>query len=110
MIGALICDITGSIVDANRALATWLGYPTTDELRARNVLHNLLSNRSDWEYWTQVAGDTSAIFHQEAGIAARNGQILWMQSDVFAAPNHPSYLQAVFVDQTASAISAGPEY
>jgi len=107
MIGALICDITGSIVDVNRALATWLGYPNTDELRGRNVLNNLLTNRSDWAMWAQVAGDTSTTFRQRAGIAARHGQILRMQLEVFAAPNHPSYIQVVFVDRTESAILNG---
>ncbi len=109
MLGALICDVTGSIVDANYSLATWLGYANTDELRGKNVLRNLLTDHNDWIFWTQVAGDTSAIFHQETGIAARNGQILWMQLEVFAAPNHPSHLQAVFVDHTELAMLTGPE-
>lgn len=109
MLGALICDITGSIVDANRSLATWLAYPNPDELRGRNVLRNLLTNPSDWKFWTQVAGDTSAILHQETGVAAKNGQILWMQLEVFAAPNHPSHLQAVFVDQTELALLTEPK-
>lgn len=109
MIGALICDIKGSIVDANRVLATWLGYPNTNELRGRNVLHNLLTNRNDWEMWTQVAGDTSATVHQETGVAARNCQILWMQLEVFAAPNHPNYIQAVFIDNTELVILTGLE-
>ncbi len=100
MIGALLCDVTGSIIDANRTLATWLGYPDMDELRGKSVLRNLLTNRSDWVLWRQVAGDTSAIIHRETGIAARNGQILQMQLEVFAAPGHPSYLQVVFVDRT----------
>ena len=65
MIGALICDVTGSIVDANRSLATWLGYPNTDELRGRNVLHDLLKNRDDWVSWKQVAGDTIGCRRQE---------------------------------------------
>lgn len=109
MIGALICDITGSIVDATRVLAKWLGYPITDELRGRNVLHNLLTNRDDWEMWTQVAGDTSATFHQVAAVTARNAQILCMQIEVFAAPNHPNYMQVVFGDQTDLSMLTGLE-
>ncbi len=107
MLGALLCDVTGSIVDVNRSLATWLGYPNTDELRGRNVLHDLLKNRDDWISWKQVAGDTSIIFHQETAIAAKNGQVLWTKIEVFAAPNHPSHLQAVFVDLTELAMLTG---
>ncbi len=107
MIGALICDVTGSIVDANRSLATWLGYPNTDELRGRNVLHDLLKNRDDWVSWIQVAGDTSAIIHQESAVATKNGQVLWTKIEVFAASSHPSHLQAVFVDLTELAMLTG---
>lgn len=107
MLGALICDVTGSIVDANRPLATWLGYPNADELRGRNVLHDLLKNRDDWNSWQQVAGDTSAIIHQESAVAAKNGQVLWTNIEVFAVPSHPSHLQAVFVDLTELAMLAG---
>jgi PAS domain S-box-containing protein len=109
MLGALICDVTGSIVDANRSLATWLGFANTDELRGRNVLHDLLKNRDDWVSWKQVAGDTSAIIHQESAVAAKNGQVLWTKIEVFAAPSSPSHLQAVFVDLTELAMLTGPE-
>lgn len=109
MLGALICNVTGLIVDANHSLATWLDYPNTDELRGRNVLHDLLKNRDDWISWIQVAGDTSTIFHQETSVAARNGQMLWMKIEVFAAPTHPSHLQAVFVDLTELAMLTGRE-
>jgi PAS domain-containing protein len=104
MLGALICDSTGSIVDANKPLAEWLGYPALDDLRGRNVVRNLLANRDDWSKWVQVAGDTNAIHLQDTGITAINGQILWMRLEVFAAPHRPSYLQAVFTDQTELAL------
>jgi len=108
MLGALICDVKGSIIDANCALATWLGYDNAEELRVKNVLRNLRIRRSDWDFWTQVAGDTDAILHQETGVAAKNGQLLWMRLEVFASPNHPNYLQAVFVDCTELAMLTGP--
>ena len=109
MLGALICDVTVSSVDATRSLAKWLAYPNTEELRGRNVLHDLLKNRDDWISWKQVAGDTSAILHQETAVAAENGQVLWTKIEVFAAPNYPSHLQAVFVDLTELAMLAGRE-
>lgn len=108
MLGALICDITGSIVDANAPLASWLGYSNPDDLRGRNVLRNLLTNRDDWARWIQVAGDTSAIHSENTGVIARNGQMLWVRLEVFAAPKHPSYLQAVFTDQTELAMLSRP--
>lgn len=109
MIGALICDVTGLIVDANRTLSTWLGYPNTGELRGKNVLHDLLKNRDDWISWKQVAGDTSAILHQETAVSAKNGQVLWTSIEVIAEPSHPNHLQAVFVDLTELAMLAGRE-
>lgn len=109
IIGSLICDITGSIVDANRTLATSLGYSSVDDLRGKNVLRDLLINRNDWIDWKLVAGDTSTVRHKDSGVVARNGQILSMQVEVFAAPNHPSHLQAVFVDQTELAVLTGSD-
>ncbi|MDX1508830.1 MAG: hypothetical protein R3358_11165 [Woeseiaceae bacterium] len=98
MLGALICDIGGSIVDANQMLATWLGYADADDLRGRNVPRHVLANADDWPDWVQVAADTDALFHQQANIETRNGQQLWVELEVFAAPRHPSHLQAVFAD------------
>lgn len=107
MMGALICDVTGLIVDSNQCLATWLGYPDTAELTGNNARYDLLANGDDWASWKQVAGDTGAIVHQSCGITARNGQILWMRIEVFASPRNPNHLQVVFVDQTELAILAG---
>ena len=109
MLGALICDVTGLIVDANRLLATWLGYPNTDELRGKNVLHDFFKSRDDWISWKQVAGDTSAKSHHESAVAAKKGQVLWTTIEVFAAPSHSRHLQAVFIDLTELAMLAGRE-
>ncbi len=109
MLGALICDVTGSIVDANLSLAIWLGYPSTDDLKGRNVLKDLLKNHEHWTSWKQVAGNTSSVFHQESTVASKNGQVLWMKVEVFAAPSYPSHLQAVFVDLTELTVLTGPQ-
>jgi len=100
IIGALICDISGTITDANDCFAKWLMYPDTDELLGKCVWRDLLQSRVDWSVWKKIAGDVTAILHQSTGITAKNGQILWMKVEVFAAPSFPSCLQAVFVDQT----------
>lgn len=47
-----------------------------------------------------VADDMTALLQQSTSITAKNGQILWMIVEVFAAPSFPSHLLAVFVDQT----------
>jgi PAS domain-containing protein len=107
MLGALICDVTGEIVDANGSLASWLDYSPCSEMRGRNVRRELLVNREDWAAWVDVAGDTRGLLQQQASIATRNGQIRWMQVEIFAAPRHPSHLQAVFVDQTELAMLSG---
>jgi PAS domain-containing protein len=100
MIGALICDISGTIIDANYFMSKCLGYPEMDSLLGKCVWRDLLSSRADWSPWKEVAGDMTALLHQSIGITAKNGQILWMNVEVFAAPSFPSHLQAVFVDQT----------
>lgn len=100
IIGALICDISGTITDANDCIATWLGYPDTDALLGKCVWRDLLNSPADWSAWKKTAGDVAALLHQFTCMTAKNGQILWMKVEVFAAPNFPSRLQAVFVNRT----------
>lgn len=104
MLGALVCSISGIIVDANERLATWLGYSGPDTLRGRNVRQHILANTNDWSTWTQVAADTDAIFHQQTSIETMSGQHLRVELEVFAAPRHPSHLQAVFADLSHQAL------
>ena len=104
MLGALVCDISGSIADANLMLARWLGYPSPDEMRGRNVPRHILSDPDDWSNWVQVAGDTRALLHHRTSIVSLNGQQLWVELEVFAAPRHPSHLQAVFMDRSEMAL------
>lgn len=100
IIGALICDISGIITDANDCFAKWLMYSDKDALLGKCVWRDMLHSRADWLAWKKTAGDISALLHQSTDITAKNGQILWMKVEVFAAPSFPSCLQAVFVDQT----------
>lgn len=100
MLGALICDVAGLIVDSNLCLARSLGYRDTKGLTGQNVSSDLLGNRGLWVAWKQVAGDTKAILRRRSEIAGVNGQRVWMQVEVVAAPRCPNYLQAVFVDRT----------
>lgn len=107
MIGALICDISGTIIDANACMASWLGYPDPDLLFGKCVWRDLLNSRADWSAWKKVAGDTKALLHQPISVLTDDGQNLWMKVEVFAAPSFPSYLQAVFFDQTELALLTG---
>lgn len=98
IVGALICDSKGTVLDANGTLATWLGYEDVEALRGRSFPCDVLADRDDWTGWLQVAGDTAAFLQSEAGIITRDGRPLRLYAEVFAAPGCPSHIQAVFKD------------
>lgn len=104
IVGVLVCDIAGTIVDVNHCLARWLEYSTTDEIIGKYVWCDILNSKSEWFAWTKMAGDMSTLLHQTTTIKAKNGQLLSVKLEVFAAPSSPSYLQALFVDQTEIAL------
>ena len=103
-IGALVCDVSGIIVDANRALTDLLGFPSSDDLRGKSVCRVLQINQAAWGEWKLVAGDGCKLLNQEVSVAAQHAQALLMQVQIFAAPNFPDHLQAIFVDRTEEAI------
>ena len=107
IIGALICDIAGTIIDANDCIARWLEYSTEDALIGKSVCRDILNSQADWSAWKKIAGDTAALLYQSTTVKARNKQLLWMKVEVFAAPVSPSHLQAVFIDQTEVALLTG---
>jgi PAS domain-containing protein len=104
IVGVLVCDIAGTIVDVNHCLARWLEYSTKDEIIGKYVWGDILISKSEWSAWRKIAGDLSALLHQSTTVKARNGQLLWAKLEVFAAPSSASYLQAIFVDQTEIAL------
>jgi len=107
IVGALICDITGAIIDANHCIARWLEYSNAEELIGKNVWCDILDSQSDWSAWKEIAGDTATLLYQSTTVKAKNGQFLWMMLEIFAAPSSPNHLQAVFVDQTEIALLTG---
>ena len=96
MIGALACDISGTIIDTNQCLIKWLGYASRNVLVGRCLWLDVLASRRDWLAWKKVGGDTTAFLHQDTRLVTQNGQILTAAAEVFAAPSFPSHLQAVF--------------
>lgn len=107
IVGALICDITGTITDANDCIARWLQYSNADALLGKCVWRDILNSQTDWSAWKKIAGDMAALLYQSTAVKAKNGQLLWMKLEVFAAPSFPSHLQAMFVDQTEIALLTG---
>ena len=106
IVGALICDAKGTVVDANGTLAGWLGYEDADGLRGKSFPRDVLAHRDDWIRWIEVAGDTAAFLHSDAGIVTRDGRSLRLSAEVFAAPGCPSHIQAVFKDPAGRAAGA----
>ncbi len=107
IVGSLLCDIEGSITSANECLARWLQYSTPSALLGKCVWRDVLSSRTDWTAWKTVSSGTAAILHQSISVKARNKQLLWMNVQVFSAPDSPTALQALFVDQTELAHLTG---
>lgn len=100
IIGALICDISGTIIDANDCIARWLGYSNADALLGKFVSCDILDSQGDWSAWKKIAGDMTTLLYQSTSVKAKNKQLSRMKVEVFAIPDAPSHLQAVFVDQT----------
>jgi CheY-like chemotaxis protein len=107
IVGALICDIRGTITTANECLSGWLDYPGAAALCGKNVWQDILNCRGDWVSWKSVAGDMTALLHQSVTVKARNEQLLWMNVEVFAAPDSPTHIQAIFADQSEIAHLTG---
>lgn len=98
MVGSLICDVKGTITSANECLAKWLNYPSALALNGKFVWRDVLNCPDDWKTWTAVAGDMTAMMHKSVTVMASNHQLLWMNVEIFAAPNSPTDIQMVFVD------------
>lgn len=100
IVGSVICDIGGTVKAANECLAAWLGYPQASSLIGKCIRRDLLSSPADWAPWKTVAGDMGAVVQCSAAVRARNKQLMSMDIEVFAAPNSPTEIQAVFVDKS----------
>ena len=107
IIGALICDISGTIIDANDCIARWLMYSNADALLGKCVWRDILNSQVDWSAWKTIASDMTAVLYQSISVTAKNNQLLWMKVEICALPNSPSHLQAVFVDQTELGLLTG---
>lgn len=106
IVGALICDSKGIVLDANGTLAGWLGYASAEALRGRSFPREVLADCDDWSRWIQVAGDTAAFLQSDAGIRTSDGRSLRLCAEIFAAPDCPSHVQAVFKDPAGQALPA----
>jgi CheY-like chemotaxis protein len=109
IVGALICDAKGTVVDANVTLAGWLGYEGADALRGRSFRRDVLADGDDWARWIEVAGDTAAFMHTDATVVTRDGQALSLYAEIFAAPGCPNHIQAVFKNPAGQAAGTRDE-
>jgi len=107
IVGALTCNIRGTITSSNDCLAGWLDYADGSALSGKVVWRDVLNCRDDWTNWRTVAGDLTALLHQSVTVKACNGQLLWMNVEVFAAPDAPTDIQAIFIDRSEIAHLTG---
>ena len=105
--GALQCDVDGRISAANERLSDMLGYSSAAEFSGLSVRDDLLTEEADWQPWRAICGDMLAVLSQKANVKTRAGKMLWMDIEIFAVPEHPTLLQAVFVDQSELAQLTG---
>lgn len=103
LLRTLICDYSGTIVDANRALARQLHYENCAALRDRNVRRDLLDNVEDWNSWGEVAFDSTTICQRDVPIRTADRQVVTAEIEIFAVPDKRQFIQAVFVCVSNSA-------
>lgn len=99
-VGALLCDSNGIITVANECLADWLRYPSSQSLLGKCVQRELMHCPDDWRAWASILAGLAVSLHQLVNIKTRNGQLLWMQVEVFALPGSPPGLQAMLVGKS----------
>ena len=106
LIGALICDIKGTIIAANGFLASSLDYADIPSLLGKNVRSDLMHCPDDWDACTCIAGDLSALLHQPVTIRTQLEQLLPMEAEVFAVPESPTLLNILLIEATRPAVAA----
>jgi PAS domain-containing protein len=105
-VGALLCDVNGRVIDANRTLMLQLGYTEDDSMIGASVPRDLLNYSVPWDLWKTAAGAPDAIFRDELAVVARNRQIHLMEVELFASREFLSLLQIIFVDRTENTLLA----
>ncbi len=99
-VGALVCDISGTVIDANQRLATWLGHHDRTALIGKVVWRDLLYCAKGWAEWQQAANALALFIPGSWTITGPDRQILTMQIDVFAAEATSKYLHVTLLDHS----------
>ncbi|TDI72895.1 MAG: hypothetical protein E2O84_08045 [Bacteroidetes bacterium] len=93
----LACEVDGTIVAANDYLATWLEYSGAQALVGKSVQSDILDNPEDWNTWTDIAACLTSYLQRTVTVKSNNQQRWGARVEVFAAPDSPTRLQAMFV-------------
>jgi CheY-like chemotaxis protein len=101
MLGCVLCDVNGTVIDANDCIAAMLGYSGRTDLLGACVWRDVLQSPVNWDAWKTVAGDLGALRSHVAAIRTAGGQALMVLAEVFAAPESPSHLQITFVPEVS---------
>jgi DNA-binding response OmpR family regulator len=99
-VGALVCDFSGTVIDVNQRLATWLGYHDCANLIGKVVWKNLLYCAKGWGEWSQVVDRAARFVPGSWTVKGPMGRILTMQIDVFSSAATSKYLQVSLLDQS----------
>lgn len=99
-VGALVCDVTGTVIDANQRLATWLGYDDCANLIGKVVWKNLLYCAKSWDEWPQVVDRVARFVPGSWTAKGPLGRTLTMQIDVLSSAATSKYLQVSLLDQS----------
>ena len=99
-VGALVCDVSGTVLDVNQRLATWLGYHDCANLIGKVVWQNLLYCAKGWGEWPQVVDRVARFVPGSWTVKGPMDRILTMQIDVFSSAANSKYLQVSLLDQS----------
>ena len=99
VVGALVCDISGKVIDANRLLASWLGYASPTPLIGKLAWRHLLYCVKSWPEWREVTDQLIQFSPSSATVRGPGGQVLTMRIDVFSAMADSKFLHVTLLDQ-----------
>ena len=94
---------SGRIVDANRALVTFLGFPDKDALLATNTA-SLYINRDDRQRWIALVAQQEFLAGFEAQVRRHDGKVIWIRNSARAvrdSEGRVAYFEGGIEDITA---------
>ena len=91
-VGALICDNSGAVIDANETIAKWLGLGSRRRLVGREVGRDLKFRKRAWPEWEQLSAGLRQLIQGSWSVRGPDERMFTVQSDVLASPGNKRYM------------------